>query len=154
MACGGCGISFPELTPQSFSFNSPQGMCVDCNGLGSRVEIDPELVIPDDSLSIDAGGAAIGSIDVTGGGDGRSGAAGVAEATGSGAAFFESANASPALATISSKNPPTTAPLLLRSTGVATLAFDGTEGVTTPTDESPLGSIGSCSTTGGSSVRT
>ncbi|MCH2169228.1 excinuclease ABC subunit UvrA [Myxococcota bacterium] len=55
MACKTCGISFPELTPQSFSFNSPQGMCVDCNGLGSRVEIDPELVIPDDSLSIDEG---------------------------------------------------------------------------------------------------
>jgi excinuclease ABC subunit A len=55
MACGDCGISFPELTPQSFSFNSPQGMCVDCNGLGSRVEIDPELVIPDETLSIDEG---------------------------------------------------------------------------------------------------
>jgi excinuclease ABC subunit A len=55
MACGDCGLSFPELTPQSFSFNSPQGMCVDCNGLGSRVEIDPELVVPDDSLSIDGG---------------------------------------------------------------------------------------------------
>ncbi|MGH0033161.1 MAG: excinuclease ABC subunit UvrA [Myxococcota bacterium] len=55
LACGDCGISFPELTPQSFSFNSPQGMCVDCNGLGARVEIDPELVVPDDSLSIDEG---------------------------------------------------------------------------------------------------
>jgi excinuclease ABC subunit A len=55
MACGDCGISFPELTPQSFSFNSPQGMCVDCNGLGNRVEIDPRLVVPDDSLSIDEG---------------------------------------------------------------------------------------------------
>ena len=50
-----CGTSFPELTPQSFSFNSPQGMCVECNGLGTRVEIDPRLVIPDESLSIDAG---------------------------------------------------------------------------------------------------
>jgi len=55
MACADCGIGFPELTPQSFSFNSPQGMCVECNGLGSRVEIDPDLVIPDDSLSIDEG---------------------------------------------------------------------------------------------------
>jgi excinuclease ABC subunit A len=55
MACADCGISFPELTPQSFSFNSPQGMCVDCNGLGARVEIDPDLVIPDDSLSLDEG---------------------------------------------------------------------------------------------------
>jgi excinuclease ABC subunit A len=55
MACGACRISFPELTPQGFSFNSPQGMCVDCNGLGSRVEIDPGRVVPDESLSIDAG---------------------------------------------------------------------------------------------------
>ncbi len=55
LACARCGISFPELTPQGFSFNSPQGMCVDCNGLGSRVQIDPDLVIPDDSLTIDQG---------------------------------------------------------------------------------------------------
>ena len=55
MACPDCGVSFPELTPQSFSFNSPQGMCIDCNGLGTRVEIDPALVVPDDSFSIDAG---------------------------------------------------------------------------------------------------
>jgi len=55
MACAPCGLSFPELTPQGFSFNSPQGMCVDCNGLGSRMEIDPELVVPDDSLTIDEG---------------------------------------------------------------------------------------------------
>ncbi len=55
LACGRCGISFPELTPQGFSFNSPQGMCVDCNGLGSRVQIDPDLVIPDHALTIDQG---------------------------------------------------------------------------------------------------
>ncbi len=55
MACAACRTSFPELTPQSFSFNSPQGMCVDCNGLGTRVEIDPNLVIPDDSLTIEGG---------------------------------------------------------------------------------------------------
>ena len=55
MACGDCGISFPELTPQSFSFNSPQGMCVNCNGLGSRVEFDPALIVPDESLPIDGG---------------------------------------------------------------------------------------------------
>jgi excinuclease ABC subunit A len=55
MACSHCNLSFPELTPQSFSFNSPQGMCLDCNGLGARVEIDPDLVVPDDSLSLDAG---------------------------------------------------------------------------------------------------
>ncbi len=54
-ACAECAISFPELTPQAFSFNSPQGMCADCNGLGTRVEIDPALVVPDDALSLDAG---------------------------------------------------------------------------------------------------
>jgi excinuclease ABC subunit A len=55
MACADCAISFPELTPQGFSFNSPQGMCVDCNGIGMRVEIDPDLVVPDASLSLDEG---------------------------------------------------------------------------------------------------
>ncbi len=54
-ACSNCEISFPELTPQAFSFNSPQGMCSDCNGLGNRFEIDPDLVVPDDSISIDEG---------------------------------------------------------------------------------------------------
>jgi excinuclease ABC subunit A len=54
-ACARCQVSFPELTPQAFSFNSPQGMCNDCNGLGHRFEIDPELVVPDDALSIDGG---------------------------------------------------------------------------------------------------
>jgi excinuclease ABC subunit A len=55
MACAECSLSFAELTPQSFSFNSPQGMCVDCNGIGTRVEIDPDLVIPDAGLSLDDG---------------------------------------------------------------------------------------------------
>jgi len=54
-ACARCGLSFPELTPQAFSFNSPQGMCVECNGLGTIVAIDPALVIPDESLSIAEG---------------------------------------------------------------------------------------------------
>ena len=54
-SCSRCQISFPELTPQAFSFNSPQGMCSDCNGLGNRFEIDPALVAPDDSLTIDEG---------------------------------------------------------------------------------------------------
>jgi len=52
LACEPCGISFPDLTPQSFSFNSPQGMCVDCNGLGHSLEMDPELVVPDSRKSI------------------------------------------------------------------------------------------------------
>jgi excinuclease ABC subunit A len=50
-----CGKSYPELSPQSFSFNSPLGMCPDCNGLGTRAEIDPDLVIVDKSLSIKKG---------------------------------------------------------------------------------------------------
>ncbi len=53
-----CGFSFPELSPQSFSFNSPLGFCEACNGLGTRMEVDPELVIPDPSLSIRGGAIA------------------------------------------------------------------------------------------------
>ena len=54
-ACGKCGISFPELTPQAFSFNNPQGMCTDCNGLGQNFTISRALVVPDESLSLDEG---------------------------------------------------------------------------------------------------
>jgi excinuclease ABC subunit A len=53
-----CGQSYPEPTPQSFSFNSPLGMCSACNGLGTRTEIDPELVVPDPKLSIRKGAIA------------------------------------------------------------------------------------------------
>lgn len=53
-----CGQSFPELSPQSFSFNSPLGMCQDCNGLGTRLEVDPDLVVPDAALSIRGGAIA------------------------------------------------------------------------------------------------
>ena len=56
LACGGCGLSFDELQPRSFSFNSPYGACPGCSGIGTRFEVDPQLVIPDDELSI-AGGA-------------------------------------------------------------------------------------------------
>ncbi|MBH27659.1 MAG: excinuclease ABC subunit A [Chloroflexi bacterium] len=52
-ACAHCGISLPELEPRSFSFNSPHGACSDCQGLGHRLEVDENLVIPDKSLSID-----------------------------------------------------------------------------------------------------
>jgi excinuclease ABC subunit A len=65
MACPDCGISFPELTPQGFSFNSPQGMCVDCNGLGTRMEIDHQLVVPNHSLSIDEGAIKPWGVDVS-----------------------------------------------------------------------------------------
>jgi excinuclease ABC subunit A len=51
-ACPSCGVGLPELSPQSFSFNSPLGMCVDCNGLGSSLEVDPDLVVPNPDLSI------------------------------------------------------------------------------------------------------
>jgi excinuclease ABC subunit A len=51
-ACADCGISYEELAPRMFSFNSPHGACPECTGLGTRLEIDPELVIPDESLSL------------------------------------------------------------------------------------------------------
>jgi excinuclease ABC subunit A len=54
-ACPACGVGLPELTPQLFSFNGPMGMCIDCNGLGSSLEIDPELVVPNPALSINEG---------------------------------------------------------------------------------------------------
>jgi excinuclease ABC subunit A len=53
-----CGVSFPELSPQSFSFNSPLGMCPACTGLGQREEVDPDLVVPDPSKSIREGAIA------------------------------------------------------------------------------------------------
>ncbi|MCK4593648.1 hypothetical protein KAU45_04040, partial [bacterium] len=63
-ACADCGISFPELSPQMFSFNSPQGMCPSCGGLGSTLEVDPDLVVPDPTLSIREGTVAVwGKID-------------------------------------------------------------------------------------------
>lgn len=46
-ACPDCGISFEELAPRMFSFNSPYGACPECSGLGNRMKIDPDLVIPD-----------------------------------------------------------------------------------------------------------
>jgi excinuclease ABC subunit A len=55
LSCGDCGISFPALSPQAFSFNSPQGMCEDCNGLGTQVAFDPDLMIPDKTLSLQEG---------------------------------------------------------------------------------------------------
>jgi excinuclease ABC subunit A len=54
-ACLHCGLSMPELEPRSFSFNSPHGACPRCTGLGSQMEIDPDLVVPDPSLSISEG---------------------------------------------------------------------------------------------------
>src|ERR671928_1930388 len=54
-ACLHCGTSMPELEPRMFSFNSPHGACPLCTGLGSQMEIDPELIVPDPSLSLNEG---------------------------------------------------------------------------------------------------
>jgi excinuclease ABC subunit A len=54
-ACPYCGLSFSDLAPQNFSFNSPLGSCPDCQGLGTRAEMDPDLIIPDPSLTIRQG---------------------------------------------------------------------------------------------------
>jgi excinuclease ABC subunit A len=56
MACTTCGLSVPEMTPRAFSFNSPQGACPHCQGLGSTWDFDPARVVPDDTISL-AGGA-------------------------------------------------------------------------------------------------
>jgi excinuclease ABC subunit A len=55
LACTYCGISLEELAPRSFSFNSPYGACPACNGLGTRHEVDPELVVPNPDLSLALG---------------------------------------------------------------------------------------------------
>jgi excinuclease ABC subunit A len=55
LACVECGLSFEELAPRLFSFNSPYGACPDCTGLGVKIEIDPWKVIPDRSKSIEDG---------------------------------------------------------------------------------------------------
>ncbi|HHH11540.1 MAG TPA: excinuclease ABC subunit UvrA, partial [Sorangium sp.] len=65
MACAKCGLSFPPLTPQSFSFNSPQGMCNHCSGLGMTMAIDPDLVVPNKSLTLDEGAIAPWGTDVS-----------------------------------------------------------------------------------------
>jgi excinuclease ABC subunit A len=58
MACMKCGISIEELEPRSFSFNSPFGACGECSGIGTKLEVDMELIVPDDSLSIYEGAIA------------------------------------------------------------------------------------------------
>ena len=58
LACTFCGTSFEEPVPRSFSFNSPYGACTSCAGLGTRFEVDAELVIVDDSLSLADGAVA------------------------------------------------------------------------------------------------
>jgi excinuclease ABC subunit A len=58
MACHDCNLSFEELEPRSFSFNSPFGACPECTGIGTRLEVDEELIIPDDAISINDGAIA------------------------------------------------------------------------------------------------
>src|SRR5262249_27186548 len=55
LACPTCGLSFDELAPRNFSFNSPYGACPNCDGLGTRFEVDPELVVRDPEQSIEEG---------------------------------------------------------------------------------------------------
>jgi excinuclease ABC subunit A len=60
-ACVACGVSGSELTPASFSFNSPQGACPDCGGLGRVNEFDPRLIVPDPRLTLRQGAVAAGA---------------------------------------------------------------------------------------------
>ncbi|OGR90051.1 MAG: excinuclease ABC subunit A, partial [Elusimicrobia bacterium RIFCSPLOWO2_01_FULL_59_12] len=54
-ACVHCGTSLPEIEPRMFSFNSPYGACAECDGLGTKLEVDPDLVVPDRSKSVSEG---------------------------------------------------------------------------------------------------
>ena len=58
LACHDCNLSFEELEPRSFSFNSPFGACAECSGIGTNLEVDEDLIIPDDSISINEGAIA------------------------------------------------------------------------------------------------
>ncbi|MEW6075227.1 MAG: excinuclease ABC subunit UvrA [Candidatus Omnitrophota bacterium] len=57
-SCSHCEISYAEVEPRNFSFNSPYGACPECNGLGTRLEFDPDLVVPDRNKSINEGAIA------------------------------------------------------------------------------------------------
>jgi excinuclease ABC subunit A len=57
-ACVHCGVSYEELSPRMFSFNSPYGACPACGGLGSKMEVDPQLVVPDSNLNLNQGAIA------------------------------------------------------------------------------------------------
>jgi excinuclease ABC subunit A len=57
-ACVVCGISYPELTPRMFSFNNPHGACTSCSGLGTTMYFDPELIVPNEDLSLAQGAIA------------------------------------------------------------------------------------------------
>jgi excinuclease ABC subunit A len=55
LACPECGIGFEEMEPAAFSFNSPQGACPQCHGLGTSMEFDPDLIVPDKKLTLNEG---------------------------------------------------------------------------------------------------
>ncbi|MBM4372263.1 MAG: excinuclease ABC subunit UvrA, partial [Deltaproteobacteria bacterium] len=57
--CDACEVALPELSPQLFSFNNPEGACPACNGLGTRLAVDPDRVVPDPGLSVDQGAIAL-----------------------------------------------------------------------------------------------
>jgi excinuclease ABC subunit A len=59
LACPEHGISLPEIEPRTFSFNTPHGACPDCQGLGGKLEIDPDLLIPDPEMSLSEGAIAV-----------------------------------------------------------------------------------------------
>jgi excinuclease ABC subunit A len=61
-ACPVCGLSFPEMTPAMFSFNSPMGMCPECNGLGTKIEFDPEMFYDPDRTLHEGGMRAWGEL--------------------------------------------------------------------------------------------
>jgi excinuclease ABC subunit A len=54
-ACTSCGISYPEITPRLFSFNNPAGACPSCDGIGAKMFFDPDLIVPDEQLSLKEG---------------------------------------------------------------------------------------------------
>jgi len=58
LACTFCGVSMPEMTPRAFSFNSPHGACIECQGLGAVYDFDPARLVPDESVSLQDGAIA------------------------------------------------------------------------------------------------
>jgi excinuclease ABC subunit A len=58
LACARCGVSFPEVSPRMFSFNSPYGACPECGGIGTRYELDPQLIVPNPSKTLKEGALA------------------------------------------------------------------------------------------------
>src|SRR4029077_5866617 len=64
-ACVHCGTSLPDIEPRMFSFNSPYGACPTCDGLGTKLEVDPDFVVPDKTKSIAEGAVQAWSDPVT-----------------------------------------------------------------------------------------